>query len=234
MGTSLNNLISSNRNKVILQFKDVPLSTFGFSQAFHPCLTMLSRRTALRFRPGCSPQRKRRWLLKHNVELIVMESTGIYWKAIYSILERTGLNVYVVNARHAKNLPRRKTDVQDSKWLATLARFGLLSPSFIPPEDLRELRLMTRRRIKMQGILSGEKNRLHKILDDAGIRLPMLEIIDDRYKRESTIFATQLPASEWHSRFEDPTLADAIMDRAIHNAYRLELKGESKRKRQKT
>lgn len=113
----------------------------------------------------------RRWLLKHNVELIVMESTGIYWKAIYSILERTGRNVYVVNARHAKNLPGRKTDVQDSKWLATLARFGLLSPSFIPPKDLRELRLMTRRRMKMQGILSGEKNRLHKILDDAGIRL---------------------------------------------------------------
>jgi transposase len=100
-----------------------------------------------------------------------MESTGIYWKAIYSTLERTGLNIYVVNARHAKNLPGRKTDVQDSKWLATLARFGLLSPSFIPPEDLRELRLMTRRRMKMQGILSGEKNRLHKILDDAGIRL---------------------------------------------------------------
>jgi transposase len=100
-----------------------------------------------------------------------MESTGIYWKAIYSTLERAGLNIYVVNARHAKNLPGRKTDVQDSKWLATLARFGLLSPSFIPPEDLRELRLMTRRRMKMQGILSGEKNRLHKILDDAGIRL---------------------------------------------------------------
>jgi transposase len=100
-----------------------------------------------------------------------MESTGIYWKAIYSILERTGLNVYVVNARHAKNLPGRKTDVQDSKWLTTLARFGLLSPSFIPPEDLRKLRLMTRRRMKMQGILSGEKNRLHKILDDTGIRL---------------------------------------------------------------
>jgi len=118
-----------------------------------------------------SRKQLRRWLLKHDVELVVMESTGIYWKAIYSALERTGLNVYVVNARHAKNLPGRKTDVQDSKWLATLARFGLLSPSFIPPEDLRELRLITRRRMKLQGILSAEKNRLHKILDDAGIRL---------------------------------------------------------------
>jgi DNA replication protein DnaC len=87
-------------------------------------------------------------------------------------------------------------------------------------------------------------NRLSKtrllILDDwllDGLSLTqtrdMLEIIDDRYKRGSTIFATQLPVSEWHSRFEDPTLADAIMDRVVHNAYRLELKGESKRKRQK-
>jgi DNA replication protein DnaC len=55
----------------------------------------------------------------------------------------------------------------------------------------------------------------------------------DRYKRGYTIFATQLPVSEWHSRFEDPTLASAIMDRVVHNAYRLKLKGESKRKRQK-
>jgi len=62
----------------------------------------------------------------------------------------------------------------------------------------------------------------------------MLEIIYDRYKRGPTIFATQLPVSEWYSRFEDPVLADAIMDRVVHNAYRLELKEESKRKRQKT
>jgi DNA replication protein DnaC len=62
----------------------------------------------------------------------------------------------------------------------------------------------------------------------------MLEILDDRYNRGSTILATQLPVSNWHSRFEDPTLADAIMDRVVHNAYRIELKGESMRKKEKS
>lgn len=111
------------------------------------------------------------WLLDHKIELSVMESTSIYWKAIFEALEGAGLNAHVVNARHVKAVPGRKTDVQDSQWLASLARFGLLRPSFIPPEDLRQLRLLTRRRTKIQGMLAGEKNRLHKALDDGGIRL---------------------------------------------------------------
>ena len=111
------------------------------------------------------------WLTEHGIELAVMESTSIYWKAIFSALEGAGITAHVVNARHVKNVPGRKTDVKDSQWLATLARFGLLRPSFIPPEDLRELRLLSRRRMKLQGMLAGEKNRLHKTLDDAGIRL---------------------------------------------------------------
>ncbi len=61
----------------------------------------------------------------------------------------------------------------------------------------------------------------------------ILEILDDRYNKASTILATQLPVSNWHSRFEDPTLADAIMDRVVHNSYRIELKGEPMRKKQK-
>lgn len=111
------------------------------------------------------------WLTEHRIELAVMESTSIYWKAIFSALEGAGITAHVVNARHVKNVPGRKTDVKDSQWLASLARFGLLRPSFIPPEDLRELRLISRRRMKLQGMLAGEKNRLHKVLDDAGIRL---------------------------------------------------------------
>ena len=111
------------------------------------------------------------WLKSNGIELVVMESTSVYWKAIYEALERERINVHVVNARHVKQVPGRKTDVQDSQWLATLARHGLLRPSFIPPKDLRELRLLTRRWQKIQGMLAGEKNRLHKVLDDAGIRL---------------------------------------------------------------
>lgn len=113
----------------------------------------------------------RAWLLRSKVEIVVMESTGIYWKRIYSALEDSGINIQVVNAQHVKKVPGRKTDVQDSQWLASLARFGLLKSSFIPPKDLRELRLITRYRIKVKGMLASEKNRLHKILEDSGICL---------------------------------------------------------------
>lgn len=111
------------------------------------------------------------WLLELGVGLVVMESTGIYWKSIYAALEQAGIPAHVVNARHARNVPGRKTDISDSEWLAQLGRFGLVHPSFIPPQDLRELRLVARYREKLAQILAGEKNRLHKILDDAGIKL---------------------------------------------------------------
>lgn len=100
-----------------------------------------------------------------------MESTGICWKAVFEALEDEEIESMLVNERHVKNVSGRKTDVMDSEWLAELARFGLLRPSFIPPRDLRELRPLTRYRSKLTGILSGEKNRLHKVLDDCGIRL---------------------------------------------------------------
>jgi transposase len=111
------------------------------------------------------------WLEQEEVELAVMESTGVYWKAVYEEIEEVGVKVIVVNALHVKKVPGRKTDVLDSEWLAELARCGLLRASFIPPKDLRELRLLTRYRKKLVGYLSGEKNRLHKVLDDCGIRL---------------------------------------------------------------
>jgi len=111
------------------------------------------------------------WLKSHDVELVVMESTGIYWKSIYTSLEKAEIVTYVVNARHVKNVPGRKTDVSDSQWLAALARMGLLKSSFIPINDLRELRIISRQRMKLNGTLASEKNRLSKVLDDAGIRL---------------------------------------------------------------
>jgi len=111
------------------------------------------------------------WLVELGVELVVMESTGIYWKSIYSTLEKAGIPAHVVNARHVKNVPGRKTDLSDSEWLARLGRYGLVKPSFIPPEDLRELRVVSRYRDKVAQTLAGEKNRLHKVLDDAGIKL---------------------------------------------------------------
>jgi transposase len=111
------------------------------------------------------------WVAALQPDAVVMESTGIYWKSPYAALETAGIRAQVVNARHVKNVPGRKTDVGDAQWLATLARAGLLRGSFIPPAKLRELRLIARQRQKLVGLLSSEKNRLHKILTDGGIRL---------------------------------------------------------------
>jgi transposase len=111
------------------------------------------------------------WAASFAPDEVVMESTGIYWKSPYAALEAVGIRAQVVNARHVKNVPGRKTDVGDAQWLATLARAGLLRGSFVPPMLLRELRLISRQRQKLVGLLSSEKNRLHKVLTDGGIRL---------------------------------------------------------------
>ena len=111
------------------------------------------------------------WLHSLAVDLVVMESTGVYWKSVYAALEEAGITAHVVNAHHVKNVPGRKTDIADSEWLAQLGRFGLVKPSFIPPKDLRELRNVTRYRQKVGATYAAEKNRLHKMLDDAGIKL---------------------------------------------------------------
>ena len=111
------------------------------------------------------------WLVELGVELVVLESTGIYWKSVYAHLERAGLRVWVVNAHKVKHVPGRKTDLSDSQWLAVLARFGLVKGSFIPPQDMRELRLVSRYRRKLSAMRASELNRLHKTLDDGGIKL---------------------------------------------------------------
>ncbi len=111
------------------------------------------------------------WAREIAPEVVVMESTGVYWKSPYAALEQVGIVPWVVNARHVKTVPGRKTDIADAQWLATLARAGLLKGSFVPPTQMRQLRLVSRQRQKLVGQCSAEKNRLHKVLTDAGIRL---------------------------------------------------------------
>ena len=111
------------------------------------------------------------WLVQSEIQLTVMESTGVYWQHLDEVLETYKVKMYVVNARHVKKVPGRTTDVSDSQWLAALARFGLLKASFIPEQDLRQLRSIARYRTKLSTTLAGEKNRLHKLLDAAGVRL---------------------------------------------------------------
>jgi transposase len=114
------------------------------------------------------------WVRGFAPDIVVMESTGIYWKSPYAALEQVGIAAWVVNARHVKNVPGRKTDISDAQWLAILARAGLVRASFIPPAEIRHLRLIARQRQKLGGMLASEKNRLHKVLADAGIRLNVL------------------------------------------------------------
>ena len=114
------------------------------------------------------------WVASFNPDRVVMESTGIYWKSPYAALEKQGLKIDVVNARHVKQVPGRKTDLLDAQWLAILALNELLHGGFVPPVEFRELRLISRQMQKLIGILSDEKNRLHKLLTDAGIRLSVV------------------------------------------------------------
>lgn len=110
------------------------------------------------------------WLQQAGCTHVAMESTGVYWKPIYNILEGQ-LEVVVVNAQHLKGVPGRKTDVMDSEWLAECYQLGLLRPSFIPPAPVREVRDLTRYRTSLIRDRARTVNRLQKVLEDANIKL---------------------------------------------------------------
>jgi transposase len=112
----------------------------------------------------------RDWLAGHGVTQVVMEATGVYWKAPWAILEDE-FECLLVNARHVKQVPGRKTDVSDAAWLCQLAEAGLLRASFVPPKPIRQLRNLTRYRKTQIQERAREVNRLHKALEDAGIKL---------------------------------------------------------------
>lgn len=110
------------------------------------------------------------WLLSFQVTLVGMESTGVLWKPIYTLLE-SDFECWLLNAQHLKNVPGRKTDVADAAWIAQLIAHGLVRPSFVPPKPIRELREVTRYRKTVIQERSRETQRLHKILTDTGIKL---------------------------------------------------------------
>jgi transposase len=112
----------------------------------------------------------RDWLAGYAVTQVVMEATGVYWKAPWAILEDE-FDCMLVNARHVKQVPGRKTDVSDAAWLCQLAEAGLLKANFVPPKPVRQLRNLTRYRKTQIQERAREVNRLHKALEDAGIKL---------------------------------------------------------------
>jgi transposase len=111
------------------------------------------------------------WLGAEGVTEVVMEATGQYWKPIWYLLEDRHFELELVNARHVKILPGRKTDVGDAAWLAELLEHGLLRGSFVPPPEIRELRDLTRYRKRLIQAHASEEQRIHKTLEDAGIKL---------------------------------------------------------------
>lgn len=112
----------------------------------------------------------REWLLAEGCTHVAMESTGVYWKPIYAILEGA-FEIVVANAQHVKKVPGRKTDVKDAEWIADLLCHGLLRSSFVPPKPIRELRDLTRYRRKLVESQTAERNRLLKLLETANIKL---------------------------------------------------------------
>ena len=116
----------------------------------------------------------RNWIVSKNCHHVAMESTGIYWMPIYEILEDAfsgDITLLVVNARHMKNVPGKKTDMRDSEWISTLLRAGLLNGSFIPEKKIREFRDLNRYRKSVIRDITSQKNRIEKFLQSSGFRL---------------------------------------------------------------
>lgn len=112
----------------------------------------------------------RDWLLAEQVTVVGMEATGVYWKPVFYLLEHE-MECWLLNARHMKAVPGRKTDVKDAEWIARLVEHGLVRPSFVPPEPIRQLRDLTRYRTEVIRERTREAQRLEKLLEDAGIKL---------------------------------------------------------------
>jgi transposase len=114
------------------------------------------------------------WLEEQDCHYVAMESTGIYWQPVYAVLETAlsdAMHLLVVNARHMKNVPGKKTDMRDAEWIATLLRAGLLKGSFVPERDIRDLRQFTRYRKAIIRDITSQKNRIEKLLRSSGFNL---------------------------------------------------------------
>lgn len=139
----------------------------------------------------------RDWLTAHGVTHVALESTGVYWKPVYYVLE-DAFRCLLVNAAHMHNVPGRKTDVQDCAWIAQLLEHGLLRGSFVPPVPIRELRDLTRYRKVLIQERTREAQRRHKVLEDAGIKLASVATdilgVSGRARLEALVQGTTDPA----------------------------------------
>lgn len=151
------------------------------------------------------------WLREHEVTHAAIESTGVYWKPVFNILAEEDVDLMLVNAKHVKNVPGRKTDIKDSEWLCKLLKNGLLERNFIPPEDMRNLRDLTRYRSKLVATMASEKNRIIKVLESANIKLS--SVLTDVFGESGSRIIEDLAKGE-----TDPkALVEHIVGRVKHS-----------------
>jgi transposase len=171
----------------------------------------------------------REHLVAEQVTCVVMEATGDYWKPFYYLLEDAGFELMLVNARHVKTVPGRKTDVADATWLAQLGAHGLVTASFVPPEPIRQLRDLTRTRTAITRERAREGQRLEKLLEDAGIKLSAVASdilgVSGRAMLEALIVGNHDPAvladlAKRRLRNKLPELTEALNGRFTqHHAF---------------
>jgi transposase len=150
----------------------------------------------------------RRWLEEHKCHHVAMESTGVYWQPVYAVLETAlsdEMHLLVVNARHMKNVPGKKTDMRDAEWIATLLRAGLLKGSFVPERDIRDLRQFTRYRKALIRDITSQKNRIEKLLQSQGFLLS--SILSDSFGRSGLAIMHQL--------VQDGFMTEQSLDRCL-------------------
>ncbi len=170
----------------------------------------------------------RDWLVAQSVTVVGMEATGDYWKPVFYLLE-DGFEVQLLNARHMRNVPGRKSDVADSEWIAKLIEHGLIRASFVPPEPIRQLRDLTRYRTVVVRERVREAQRLEKLLEDAGIKLSA--VVSDILGKSARAMLEALVAGERRPqvlaelalgsmRGKKPLLAEALTGRfGAHHAF---------------
>lgn len=169
----------------------------------------------------------RDWLKELGVTHVAMESSGVYWKPVYYVLE-DDFELLLVNAQHVKNLPGRKTDMKDAEWLCQLLECGLLRGSFVPPREFRELRDLTRYRKSLISERQRQANRLHKVLEDAGVKLACVATdvlgVSGRAMLEALVSGTRDPEvlaqlAQGKMRKKIPALQQALAGRfSSHHA----------------
>jgi transposase len=152
------------------------------------------------------------WLKKYEVTTIGMESTGVYWKPIFNVMEEE-FKIVLANAQRLKAIPRKKTDILDCKRIANLLRYGLLPNSFIPPREIRDLRDLNRTRRKLVGMMTSEKNRLIKVLEEANIKLS--SVVTKIYGVSSLAFIRSLLEKDRLSREEISQMAKGKLKKKV-------------------